>query len=98
WLDALMVVFPFVRVLRVFAELLALWRVITVGPWRLQPYLVVLRRRGLLKLLMVSIAIVLITAVLEYLFEAGTRGATITSVSAALWWAAAMVTTIGSQY
>lgn len=61
------------------------------------PRLAILRKRKLGLLLLVTALVILLAAVLEYLFEYGARGATITTFGQALWWAAATVTTVANQ-
>lgn len=98
WFDVLIVLFPFVAFLRIYAAMRGLVRFSVESPWSFGPYLAILRRRHLGRLAVISILVLLISAVLEYLFEAGAHGSNITSFSQAVWWAAATATTIGSQF
>lgn len=97
WPDVIVVIFPFIGFLRLLAAIPPIIRLIVVGPWDVEPYLRILRRRKLGKLIIISAIVLLIAATLEYLFEAGARGATIHSFGDAVWWAAATVTTIANE-
>lgn len=58
---------------------------------------VLLRRRRLGQLALVSVLVVLIGAAAGYVLEAGAPDAPITGFGGALWWSAALVTTVGSE-
>jgi voltage-gated potassium channel len=59
--------------------------------------LTLLRRRRLGQLAIVSVLVVLLGAAAGLLLEAGAPGAPIEGFGDALWWSAALVTTVGSE-
>jgi voltage-gated potassium channel len=61
------------------------------------PHLAILRRRGLDKLALISVLVTFIGATLALLFENGAHGTTITSWGVAVYWSAALITTVASQ-
>jgi voltage-gated potassium channel len=99
WADVLAVVFPFVGVLKVvpLVRTLLVVRLAVFGGRGVGGYLAVLKKRHLGRLALVSALVVLIAAALEDICEVGAPGSTITTLGAALWWAAATLTTVGSQ-
>src|SRR5918992_3955641 len=99
WLDALIVLLPFLRVLRVvqLARALPALRLLVFGGRGSQSTLALFRRRRLGQLAIISGMVILIGAALGFLLEAGAPGARIQDFGDALWWSAALVTTIGSD-
>jgi voltage-gated potassium channel len=99
WLDVLIVLLPFLRVLRVVQATRALptFRLLVFGGRGSQSTLALLRRRRLGQLAIISAMVILIGAALGFLLEAGKPGSRIEDFGDALWWSAALVTTIGSD-
>lgn len=85
WLEALVVVIPFIRPLR-------LLRLVAFGSHA------VTRARRLVKvdfLLVYGIGLIIISATVVTSVESGRQGASITSFPDALWWAVVTITTVG---
>ena len=102
WLDALIVLLPFLRVLRVVrvvqaTRALPAFRLLVFGGRGSQSTLELLKRRRLGQLAIISGMVILIGAALGFLLEAGASGSMIEDFGDALWWSAALVTTIGSD-
>lgn len=102
WLDALVVLLPFLRFLRLVRILratraLPTFRLLVFGGRGSQSTLMLLKRRRLGQLAIISAMVMLIGAALGYLLEAGAPGSPIENFGDALWWSAALVTTIGSE-
>ena len=102
WLDALIVVLPFLRFLRLVQVLragraLPAFRLLVFGGRGSQSTLALLRRRRLGQLAIISAMVMLIGATLGFLLEAGAPGSPIEDFGDALWWSGALVTTIGSE-
>ena len=99
WLDALIVLLPFLRILRVvqLARALPALRLLVFGGRGSQSTMDLLRRRRLGQLAIISAMVILIGAALGFLLEAGAPGSRIVDFGDALWWSAALVTTIGSD-
>jgi voltage-gated potassium channel len=99
WLDALIVLLPFLRILRVvqLARALPSLRLLVFGGRGSQSTLELLKRRRLGQLAIISVMVILIGAALGFLLEAGAPGSRIEDFGDALWWSAALVTTIGSD-
>ena len=102
WLDALIVLLPFLRFLRLVQVLrasraLPAFRLLVFGGRGSQSTLALLRRRRLGQLAIISGMVILIGAALGFLLEAGAPGSMIEDFGDALWWSAALVTTIGSD-
>src|SRR5918992_712701 len=99
WLDALIVLLPFLRILRVvqLARALPALRLLVFGGRGSQSTLELLKRRRLGQLAIISVMVILIGASLGFLLEAGAPGSRIEDFGDALWWSAALVTTIGSD-
>ena len=99
WLDALIVLLPFLKILRVvqLARALPALRLMVFGGRGSQSALELLKRRRLGQLAIISVMVILIGAALGYLLEAGAPGSRIKDFGDALWWSAALVTTIGSD-
>ena len=99
WLDALIVLLPFLRILRVvqLARALPALRLLVFGGRGSQSTLELLRRRRLGQLAIISAMVILIGAALGFLLEAGAPGSPIEDFGDALWWSGALVTTIGSE-
>src|SRR3712207_5222029 len=102
WLDVLIVLLPFLRVLRLAQVLratrvLPAFRLLVFGGRGSQSTLELLKRRRLGQLAMISGMVILIGAALGFLLEAGAPGSRIKDFGDALWWSAALVTTIGSE-
>ena len=102
WLDALIVLLPFLRVLRVVrvvqaTRALPAFRLLVFGGRGSQSTLELLKRRRLGQLAIISGMVILIGAALGFLLEAGAPGSMIEDFGDALWWSSALVTTIGSD-
>ena len=103
WLDALIVLLPFLRVLRLARivqttrTLPAAFRVLVFGGRGSQGTLQLLRRRRIGQLAIISAMVILIGAALGYLLEAGAPGARIRDFGDALWWSGALVPTVSSE-
>jgi voltage-gated potassium channel len=99
WLDALIVLLPFLRILRVvqLARALPALRLLVFGGRGSQSTMELLRRRRLGQLAIISAMVLLIGAALGFLLEAGAPGSRIQDFGDALWWSAALVTTIGND-
>src|SRR5579875_1224906 len=102
WLDTLVVVLPFIGWLRILAVLraapaLPFVRVLIFGSSSLSAPLAILHRRRIGQLLLISVLVVLVAAALEYLVEKGAPGNQMTNFGDALWWSAALITTVGSN-
>jgi voltage-gated potassium channel len=101
-LDALMLALPFLRFLRLARVLratraLPVIRLVVFGGRGSGAALVLLKRRRLGQLALVSAMVVLIGASLGYVLEAGAPGGVIADFGDALWWSAALITTVGSE-
>ncbi|WP_166395115.1 potassium channel family protein [Rubrobacter marinus] len=101
-LDLLVLLVPFLRFLRVLRVLRAtrafpVFRLLVFGGRGSGAALVLLRRRRLGQLALVSVIVVLIGAAAGFALEAGAPGAVITDLGDALWWSAALLTTVGSE-
>ena len=101
-LDVLVLLVPFLRFLRVLRILRAtrafpVFRLLVFGGRGSSAALVLLRRRRLGQLALVSAIVVLIGAAAGFALEAGATGAVITGFGDALWWSAALLTTVGSE-
>ena len=99
WLDALIVLLPFLTILRVVQLVRALpaLRLLAFGGRGSQSALALFKRRRLGQLAIISVMVILIGASLGFLLEAGAPGSRIKDFGDALWWSAALVTTIGSD-
>jgi voltage-gated potassium channel len=97
WFDALVALIPIAGILRVIeSAILAPLIRLLLGKGE-HPQLTILAKRKLDQLAIISALIILIAAVLAYMFENGARGSPIQSFGDALWWAAATATTVGNQ-
>jgi voltage-gated potassium channel len=102
WLDALIVLLPFLRVLRLAqvvqtARALPAFRLLVFGGRGSQSTLALLKRRRIGQLAIISAMVILIGAALGFLLEAGAPGARIQDFGDALWWSGALVTTVSSE-
>jgi voltage-gated potassium channel len=102
WLDALIVLLPFLKVLRLAQVLrasraLPTFRLLVFGGRGSQSTLALLKRRRLGQLAIISAMVMLVGAALGFLLEAGAPGSPIEDFGDALWWSGALVTTIGSE-
>ena len=102
WLDVLVVLLPFLKFLRLARVLratraLPVLRLLIFGGRGSESTLTLLKRRRLGQLAIVSAMVVLIGAAAGFLLEADVPGSQIKSFGDALWWAAALVTTVGSD-
>lgn len=97
WFDAVVALLPFCGVLRAIEVVLISPLVGLLRGEEARPHLVILAKRKLDKLALISGLVILIVACLAYIFENGARGATINTFGEALWWAAATATTVGNQ-
>lgn len=102
WLDALMVLVPFLRILRVLgilraARALPIFRLLVFGGRSSGATLVLLKRRRLGQLAIVSALVILIGAAMGFILESGASGSQMETFGDALWWSAATVTTVASE-
>ncbi len=102
WLDALVVLVPFLRFLRVLRVLratraLPLFRLLVFGGRGSGAVLMLFKRRRLGQLALVSVLVILIGAAVGFMLEAGAPGSQIENFGDALWWSAALVTTVASE-
>jgi voltage-gated potassium channel len=102
WLDVLVLLLPFLRVLRALRILratrgLPLFRLLVFGGRGSSSTLALLKRRRLGQLAIVSAMVILIGAATAFLLEEGAPGSTIETFGDALWWSAALVTTVSSE-
>ncbi len=102
WLDVLVVLLPFLKFLRLARVLratraLPIFRLLVFGGRGSDSALTLLRRRRLGQLGIVSVMVILLGASVGYLVEADAPGTTIEDFGDALWWASALVTTVGSE-
>jgi voltage-gated potassium channel len=102
WLDALIVLLPFLRILRLArvvqaTKALPTFRLLIFGGRGSQSTLELLKRRRLGQLAIISAMVILIGAALGLLLESGAPESRIQDFGDALWWSAALVTTIGSE-
>jgi voltage-gated potassium channel len=102
WLDVLVLLVPFLRFLRLLRVLRAtrafpVFRLLVFGGRGSGAALVLLRRRRLGQLALISAMVVLIGAAVGFILEDGAPGGTINGFGDALWWSAALVTTVGSE-
>jgi len=97
WLDALIVLLPFLRVLRLARVLQAASRLLVFGGRGSQSTLQLLKRRRIGQLAFISAMVILIGATLGFLLETGAPGARIQDFGDSLWWSAALVTTVSSE-
>ena len=102
WLDALIVLLPFLRILRLVrivqaARALPAFWLLVFGGRGSQSTLALLKRRRIGQLAIISAMVILIGAALGFLLEAGAPGARIQDFGDALWWSGALVTTVSSE-
>ena len=102
WLDVLVLLVPFLRVLRLLRVLratraLPLFRLLVFGGRGSKGALVLLRRRRLGQLALISVLVVLIGATLGFILENGVPDSQIETFGDALWWSATTVTTVASE-
>ena len=93
WWELLIALLPVFGIVRLVVALRDLVRENSSGA----PHFAILRKRHLDKLALISVIVTFIGATLALLFEQGAHGTTITSFGAALYWAAALITTVASQ-
>lgn len=102
WLDVLVLLLPFLRVLRVLRVLrttqgLPLFRLLVFGGRGSSSTLALLKRRRLGQLALVSAMVILISAALGFMLEEDAPGSNIQTFGDALWWSAALITTVSSE-
>ncbi|MGI8649967.1 MAG: potassium channel family protein [Rubrobacter sp.] len=102
WLDVLILLLPLLRLLRVLRVLRAargfpIFRLLVFGGRGSSSTLTLLKRRRLGQLALVSAMVVLIAAAVAFLLEEGASGGNIETFGDALWWSAALVTTVSSE-
>ncbi len=102
WLDALVVLVPFLRFLRLLRILrttraLPLFRLLVFGGRSSEAVLVLLKRRRLGQLALISVLVILIGAAVGFILEAGAPGSQIENFGDAVWWSAAIITTVASE-
>ena len=101
WLDALTVLVPFLKFLRLARVLratraLPVFRLLVFGGRGSGAALVILKRRRLGQLAVISALVVFIGAALVFMLEAGAERSQMEDFGDALWWAATTMTTVGS--
>jgi voltage-gated potassium channel len=102
WLDVLVVLVPFLKLLRVLRILqatraLPLFRLLVFGGRGSEAALVLLKRRRLGQLALVSVMVILIGATVGFILENGAPGSQIDTFGDALWWSATIATTVASE-
>jgi voltage-gated potassium channel len=102
WLDVLVVLLPFLRFLRVARVLRAsraipVFRLLVFGGRGSGSTLALLKRRRLGQLAIASAMVILIGAAVGFLLESGAPGSQMETFGDALWWSAALTTTVGSE-
>ncbi len=102
WLDVLVVLLPFLRFLRLARILrttraLPALRLLIFGGRGSESTLALLKRRRLGQLAIVSLMVILLGAAVGFLLEEDASGSQIRTFGDALWWAATLVTTVGSE-
>ncbi len=102
WLDVLVLLVPFLRVLRLLRVLratraLPLFRLLVFGGRGSQGVLVLLKRRRLGQIGLISVLVMLIGAALGFILENGVPGSQMETFGDALWWSATTVTTVASE-
>ena len=102
WLDALVVLVPFLRFLRLLRILrmtraLPIFRLLVFGGRSSEAVLVLLKRRRLGQLALISVLVILIGAAVGFILEAGAPGSQIENFGDAVWWSAAIITTVASE-
>jgi voltage-gated potassium channel len=97
WPDVLVALAPFTGILRLLDALVVSPLVRLLLGRRAHPHLAILAKRKLDRLALISALVILIAAVLAYIFESGARGSTMPTFGDALWWAAATATTVANQ-
>ena len=102
WLDALVILIPFLRflrMLRVFraTRVLPVFRLLVFGGRGSEGALTLLKRRRLGQLALISVLVILIGAAVGFMLENGARGSRMETFGDALWWSASLVTTVASE-
>ena len=102
WLDVLVVLVPFLRflrILRVFRATRALpvFRLLVFGGQGSSRVLVLLKRRRLGQLALISVLVILIGAAAGFMLESDAPGSRMETFGDALWWSASLVTTVASE-
>ena len=102
WLDVLVVLVPFLRflrILRVFRATRALpvFRLLVFGGQGSSRALVLLKRRRLGQLALISVLVILIGAAAGFMLESDAPGSRMETFGDALWWSASLVTTVASE-
>lgn len=102
WLDVLVLLVPFLRFLRLLRILrvtraFPVFRLLVFGGRGSGAALVLLRRRRLGQLALISAMVMLMGAAMGFILEEGAAGGQIKGFGDALWWSAALVTTVGSE-
>ncbi|MBA2691414.1 MAG: ion transporter [Rubrobacter sp.] len=102
WLDVLILLLPFLRLLRALRILratrgLPLFRLLVFGGRGSSSTLALLKRRRLGQLAIISAMVVLVGAAVAFLLEEGATGGNIENFGDALWWSAALITTVSSE-
>jgi voltage-gated potassium channel len=102
WLDALVVLVPFLRFLRILRVLrvtraLPVFRLLVFGGRGSEGVLVLLKRRRLGQLALISVLVILIGAAVGFMLENEAPGSRMETFGDALWWSASLVTTVASE-
>jgi voltage-gated potassium channel len=100
WYDVAIVAVPFLRPLRIArsARSMRVLRLTRVGPFIMRIWgstYNVMRHRGLQFVLLIGLGLVLTSAALVLVFEAGNESSNIDDYGTALWWAMGPITTVG---
>lgn len=102
WLDALMVLVPFLRLLRVLSILratraLPIFRLLVFGGGTSGATVELLKRRRLGQLGLISALVILIAAAMGFILESDAPGTQMETFGDALWWSSTTVTTVASE-
>ena len=102
WLEVLVLLVPFLRFLRLLRILrttraLPLFRLLVFGGQGSSAVFVLLKRRRLGQLALISVMMILLGAAVGFILENGAPGSQIENFGDALWWSAALVTTVASE-
>jgi voltage-gated potassium channel len=102
WLEALVVLVPVLRILRVLRVLratraLPVFRLLVFGGQGSGGVLVLLKRRRLGQLALISVLVILIGAAAGFMLESDAPGSRMETFGDALWWSASLVTTVASE-
>lgn len=94
WIEAAMVILPFLRPLRL-ARLIRLARIATVIGFNAEMVGDIARERGTKFVALVLLTAIVVGGTVTYLSERGVEGSNITTVEDGIWWALVTMTTVG---